>query len=71
VLAFANLVDPVGLARFREQVGRRATRRRGARINFLSPELVRTLAMAAGLGAESFHLATNDRDLVAILQRSP
>ena len=72
VLAFANLIDPVGLARFREEVGRRErTRGTGDRINFLSPEVVRTLVGAAGLGTESLHLATHDRDLVAVLQRSP
>jgi SAM-dependent methyltransferase len=72
VLSFANLLDPLGLKQFKAEAARHRTGHRAAgRLNFLTPELVRGLVEAAGLGVGSLHLAANNRDLIAILERGP
>jgi SAM-dependent methyltransferase len=70
VISFANLLDPLGFRQFEREAARHRTGRRSpGRINFLSPEIVRTLAAAAGLEVESLHLAANNRDVLAVLER--
>ncbi|NRA97407.1 MAG: class I SAM-dependent methyltransferase [Planctomycetes bacterium] len=72
VLSFANLLDPLGFTQFEAEAGRHRTGARAAgRINFLSPDVVRTLATSANLDVESIHLAANNRDMIAILGRPP
>ena len=70
ILAFANLLDPLGFAQFEAEVaGRRPGGRTVGRINFLSPDVVRTLVTSAQLDVESIHLAANNRDMITILGR--
>jgi SAM-dependent methyltransferase len=68
LLLFANLLDPEGFKNF-EAAARRAGDEE--RINFLTPEAIRTLIEAADLALESLHLAAHDCDLLAILQHEP
>ena len=70
ILAFANLLDPLGFAQFEAEVaGRRPGGRTVGRINFLSPDVVRTLVTSAQLDVESIHIAANNRDMITILGR--
>lgn len=70
VVSFANLLDPLGFSQFQAEAQRHRTGARAAgRINFLSPDVVRTLATSAELDVESIHLAANNRDMITILGR--
>ena len=68
LLLFANLLDPEGFKAFQAAAQREGEQRR---VNYLTPEAVRTLIEAAGLALESLHLAADDCDLLAILQHEP
>jgi len=70
VLGFANLLDPEGFEAFERQVAVGVVE--GATpIQFLTPEIVRTLTSAAGLNLLSLHIAANGRDMLATLERPP
>lgn len=70
VISFANMLDPMGFKKFLEEVGQHRTGNRApGRINFLSPDVVNTMVDSAGLSIESLHIAANNRDMLAVLER--
>ncbi len=71
VISFANLLDPLAFRQFEESILKRQHAGKPVRspVNFLSPEIVRTLVSSAELEVESIHLAANNRDMITILER--